>query len=291
MKKLRQIVNDIKTLTPQDSSELERLLWPYICYSPKMPLRLAQEQLLQSAEKISLKVNDEYFAEKELEFNTFKWGNGANKLLLTHGWGSKAADFSELIAALTTIKNLEIIAFDAPGNGSSEGDLSNLLLFKQAVKAIVLHYGKPNVVIGHSLGAMANVIALREMQITPSLLISLTPLVRLKENFEASMDALNIPHANQIAFLESFHAKFGVPASYFTLDNWYNFDAQLNHWLAFDSNDVVSPYPYLEKFLADHPFIKINNYEGVGHDKAIKSPVIITDIVEVVNSALNLETI
>jgi len=287
MKKLRQIVNDIKALAPEDSNELGRLLWLYICYSPKMPLRLAQEQLLQNAEKNSLKVNDEYFAGKELQFNTFKWGNGSNKLLLTHGWGSKAVDFSELIEALSTIKNLEIIAFDAPGNGSSEGDLSNLLLFKQAVKAIALHYGKPDVVIGHSLGAMANIIALREMQITPSLLISLTPLVRLKENFEASMDALNIPPVNQKAFLESFNAKFGVPASRFTLDNWYNFDAQLNHWLAFDSNDVVSPYTYLEKFLANHPFIKINNYEGAGHDKAIKSPVIITGIIEAVNSALN----
>ncbi len=288
MKKLKQIVNEIKTLSPEASNELEHLLWPYICYSPKMPLRLAQEQLLQGAEKVSLKVNDEYFADKELLFNTFKWGNGKNKVFLTHGWGSKAADFNELITALTTIEDLEIIAFDAPGNGSSEGDLSNLLLFKQAVHAIVLHYGKPDIVIGHSLGAMANVIALREMQITPSLLISLTPLVRLKESFELSMDALDIPHASQTAFLESFSTKFGVPASHFTLDNWYNFDVQLNHWLVFDSNDVISPYLYLEKFLANHQFIKVSNYEGVGHDKAIKSSIIITDLIEMVNSTLKL---
>ncbi len=51
------------------------------------------------------------------------------KLLITTGWGSKAADFSELIQALRAIDDLEIIAFDAPGNGSSEGELSNLLLF------------------------------------------------------------------------------------------------------------------------------------------------------------------
>ena len=288
MKRLRQIINDIKSLPPESSNELEHLLWPYICYSPKMPLRFAQEQILQGAEKGSLMVNDEYFAEKNLIFNTFKWGNGKHKLLLTHGWGSKAADFAELIAALRPIHDIEIIAFDAPGNGSSEGELSNLLLFKQAVKAIVLHYGKPDILIGHSLGAMANIIALREMQIAPLQLISITPLVRLKENFETSMDALNIPQASQTAFLESFNTKFGIPASHFTLDNWYEFDVQLNHWLVYDANDAVSPYAYLKAFLDKNPFIEVKNYEGVGHDKAIKSPVIIADLVNVIESALKL---
>jgi len=286
MRQLRQIINDIKALSPESTNELEHLIWPYICYSPKIQLRLAQEQLLQSAEKLSLTVNDEYFAGKELIFNTFKWGNGKHKLLLTHGWGSKAADFSELIAALTPIEDIEIIAFDALGNGSSEGELSNLLLFKQAVKAIVLHYGIPDVLIGHSLGAMANIIALQEMRITPSLLISLAPLVRLKENFEASMHNLNIPQASQTAFLESFTTKFGEPASLYSLDNWYEFDLQLNHWLVYDSNDAISPYSYLKEFLDNHQSIKVKNYEGTGHDKVIKSPVIITDLVEILKSAL-----
>jgi len=288
MKHLRQIINDIKALSPESTGELETLLWPYICYSPKMTIRFAQEQLLQTAEKVALKVNDEYFAEKELTFNTFKWGSGTKKVLLTHGWGSKAADFSELINALLTLEDLEIIAFDAPGNGSSEGELSNLLLFKQAVKAIVLHYGTPDVVVGHSLGAMANIIALREMQLTPSLLISLTPLVRLKENFEASMDAVNIPRTSQAAFLESFNTKFGVPASHFSLESCYDFDVQLNHWLVYDSIDAISPYPYLKEFLDNHPYITIKNYEGIGHNQAIKSDMIITDLVEIVYSALKL---
>ena len=287
MKQLRQIINDIKALSPESTNKLENLLWPYICYSPKMPLRLAQEQLLQSAETLSLTVNDEYFAGKELRFNTFKWGNGKRKLLLTHGWGSKAIDFSELITALAENEDLEIIAFDAPGNGSSEGELSNLLLFKQAVKAIVSHYGTPDVVIGHSLGAMANIIALREMRITPSLLISMAPLVRLKEKFEASMDVLNIPQVSQTAFLESFNTKFGVPACHFILENWYEFDVQLNHWVIYDSNDAISPYSYLKEFLDNHQFIKAKNYEGTGHDKIIKSPIIIADLVEILNSALN----
>lgn len=290
MKKLRQTIAEIQSLNFESSKELGSLLWQYICYSPKMPVRIQQQQLLDKAETSVLKVHDEHFAKKELSFNTFKWGNGKHKILLTHGWGSKAIDFSEIITALDQIGNFEIIAFDAPGNGSSEGDLSNLLLYIQAVKAVVLYYHKPDVIIGHSLGAMANVIALREMGIKPSILISLTPLLQLKENFEYSMNAIGISALNQTGFLNSFHDKFGVPASSFTFNNWYNFDDTLNHWLAFDVNDQISPYSYIENFLETHSTIKKSNYADVGHDKVIKSSVVISDLIEQVTSALYLQS-
>lgn len=286
MKKLRQTIAAIQSLDLESSKEIESLLWQYICYSPKMPVRLQQQQLLDNAEIAVLKVNDEHFAKSELNFNTFKWGKGNHKVILTHGWGSKALDFSEIVTALNQTGDFEVIAFDAPGNGSSEGDLSNLLLYTQAVKAVVLHYGKPDVVVGHSLGAMANVIALREMGIKPSILISLTPLFQLKENFEYSMNAIGISAVNQAGFLNSFYNKFGVPASSFTFNNWYNFDNTLNHWLAYDVNDLISPYSYLKSFLATHPTIKNSNYADVGHDKIIKSPIVISDLIEQITTAL-----
>lgn len=290
MKKLKQIIDQIKNLPEEKAEELEQLLWPYICYSPKMPLRLVQEQLLQDAETISLTVFDEFFAGRELAFHAFRWGNGKVKVLLTHGWGSKAADFNELITALATLEDLEIIAFDAPGNGSSEGELSNLLLFKLAVQAVVKHYGHPDVLIGHSLGAMANVFALGDMEVKPALLISITPLVRLKENFQASMDALHIAPASQTAFFKSFQDKFNVSASSFTLDNLYAFDEQLNHWMAFDSSDEISPYPYLQEFLVHHPFVQAKDFKDVGHSKAIKSAEVIADILARVESVLKLKS-
>ena len=288
MKKLKQIIHQIKNLPADKADELEQLLWPYLCYSPKMPLRLAQEQLLQDAETVSLTVYDEFFAGKELAFNAFRWGNGKVKVLLTHGWGSKAADFNELIAALLTFEDMEIIAFDAPGTGSSEGDLSNLLLFKLAVEAVLKQYGHPDVLIGHSLGAMANVFALGDMEVKPSVLISITPLVRLKENFQASMDVLNIAPERQAAFFESFQERFHVAASSFTLDKLYAFDDLMNHWIAFDSSDEISPYPYLQEFLSHHPSIQETDYKDVGHSKAIKSTEVIADILARVSSILKL---
>ncbi|RYE12560.1 MAG: alpha/beta hydrolase [Sphingobacteriaceae bacterium] len=279
------MVSRVKSLSAAQAEDLNPLLWQLICYAPKMPLRLVQEQLLAGATRFSLNVEDEYFAKKELLFNGFKWGEGKYKVLITHGWGSKAADFTELITALKENKELEIIAFDAPGNGSSEGELSNLLLFVQAIKAIVFTCGAPDIVIGHSLGAMANVIALKEMGLTPSLLISLAPLIRLKENFEATMTSTGVSQADQEQFFKSFEERFEKSAMSFNLNDWYSFDVQLNHYLAFDQNDQISPYSYLKDFLDSHPFIKSQAYIGTGHDRIIKTEQVISDLIRIVAEA------
>jgi hypothetical protein len=289
MKKLKQTIADIQLLDQDKTVGFTPLLWQYICYSPKMPVRWQQQQLLDDAQTSTLKVNDKYFAEKELQFNTFKWGTGTHIILLTHGWASKALDLSEIISALRQIDDLQIIAFDAPGNGSSEGDLSNLLLYVQAVKAVVFHYGQPAIMIGHSLGAMANIIASTELQSTPDLFISLTPLVRLKENFEASMDVIGISTLNQDNFLKSFKDKFGVNASEFTLNSKYNFKTQPNHWIAFDKNDPISPYTYLKEFSEAYPSITLDNYDGEGHYKILKSATLINDLMGKVNLTLKSE--
>lgn len=286
MKKLKQIVAQVKTLSANSSNELNDKLWELICYSPKMPLRLQQEQLLNEAAKFSFKVNDEFFAKKELLFHGFKWGNGKHKVLLTHGWGSKAADFAEIITALKEISGLEIIAFDAPGNGSSEGELSNLLLFAKAVEAVVLAYGKPDIIIGHSLGAMANVIACREMKVKPALLVSLAPLILLKENFEASMRAVGVSSINQDRFLKSFEDRFETTASSFNLTEIYTFDFATNHWLAYDQNDPIAPFSYLKILLDKNPWIKSQHYDQVGHDKILRSPQVIQDLIEKVRTTL-----
>ncbi|WP_029277036.1 alpha/beta fold hydrolase [Pedobacter borealis] len=107
-----------------------------------------------------------------ISINCFSWGNGKRKVLLTHGWASKALDFYELIIELLKIDDLEIIAFDAPGNGSSISEFSNLMLYAGSVKSIALNYAHPDALIGHSLGGMANVIALQELGLPPICLLA-----------------------------------------------------------------------------------------------------------------------
>ncbi|MHA4895204.1 alpha/beta fold hydrolase [Pedobacter sp. PWIIR3] len=279
MKVLKQIISEIRSTSGQDSDKLQDLILKYICYSPKMPLRIFQESLLERAERHTLKVYDQYFSGEDLNFQTFRWGKGGRKILLTHGWGSKAADLCEVIIALEQIGDVEIIAFDAPGNGASEGELSSLILFVEGIKVLVSHYGIPEVTIGHSLGATANIIAMKDLEIHPKQIISIAPLIDLGKNFEASMDAIDIPKNSQNVFFQKFESRFKKPVSEYNLVDWSAFSAESSkHWVAYDENDLISPYSYLSTFLNSNSDISSTNYIGAGHERIIKSAMMIQDV-------------
>jgi hypothetical protein len=87
-------------------------------------------------------------------------------------------------------------------------------------------------------------------------------------------------------FLESFEKLFGYPASYYNLNRQYLFDAGLNHWLAYDNADLVAPYAYLQEFLNANPSVNAKHYEGTGHERILKSPEMIADLVSKVKAAL-----
>jgi pimeloyl-ACP methyl ester carboxylesterase len=284
MKKLKELFNRVKESENAGNQDITDLLWQLICYSPKLPLRLQQQQLLDEATPFSLEVDDPHFSRSLLKFNGFIWGEGKRKVIITHGWGSKAADFADLITALSAIDDLQIIAFDAPGNGSSESELSNLLLFTKAVEAIVNTYGVPDILIGHSLGAMANIMAINQTGIKPALQITIAPLVRLKENFIATMTTAGAPQAAQDSFLESFESLFKLSASDFNLYDLYVADDHIKHWLAYDREDKIAPYTYLQEFLSTQPEILTQEYEGVGHERIIKDTGLIEQVVGLVKT-------
>jgi len=281
LKRLKQIANELKLTQADPDAALMR---EFIFYSPKMPLRLHQEQLIAASKQFSLNVFDTYFTNADVSINCFSWGSGKRKVLLTHGWASKALDFYELIVALQQNEDLEIIAFDAPGNGSSVSEFSNLMLYADSVKAITLNYAQPDVLIGHSLGGMANVIALQELDLQPDLLISIAPLIRLKENFEQSLDSVHITAEQKDLFFKNFAEEFPVAVSHFNLTNLYQLSPDLDHFIAYDPADHISPYAYLKEFLDKYPAIHAKSFEEVGHYKILKSADVIEDIARKIES-------
>jgi pimeloyl-ACP methyl ester carboxylesterase len=287
MKKLKQIVEDIKLLEGDDPEQLQALLWKLICYSPKMPSRIHQQALIDNAEKGSLKVFDEYFSHSELSFNTFKWGDGPVKILLTHGWGSKAIDFSELIHALLQNPDIEVRAFDAPGNGSSEGELSNLILFADAVKQMQKTFGMPHVMIGHSLGGMANVLVTDQTRQHPEVLISIAPLVNLTENFRTTMTQVGITEAAQQHFFKSFEELYGINTDRFLLNDMYGFAGKVKHLLVYELNDYISPANYIHAFLREHPGIRVSQYVDTSHAKIIVDQRVIAEIGQFIKASFN----
>jgi len=257
-------------------------LWNYISFPIRLPNRPHQEELMAQASRFSMPVEDPYFAKKELRFQGYIWGSGSRKIYLTHGWSSKAADFTEIITALQLLEDVQIIAFDALGNGSSEGELSNLMLYVKPLEAIIEKYGMPAVLIGHSLGAMANVVALKSFELQPKLLLSITPVIELADNFTGMMNHAGVTPEDQSRWFQDFLDYYKLPVSYFDMKSLYSALPATKHLVFYDESDEMLPYTQLEVFLQQHPEIETQAFNGAGHYRILREP----GFIEILRDAL-----
>jgi hypothetical protein len=272
----------IEVRKAEDPAARLKALWNYISFPIRLPNRPHQEELMAQASRFSMPVEDPYFAKKELTFQGYIWGSGSRKIYLTHGWSSKAADFTEIITALQLLEDVQIIAFDALGNGSSEGELSNLMLYVKPLEAIIQKYGMPAVLIGHSLGAMANVVALKSFELQPKLLLSITPVIELADNFTGMMNHAGVTPEDQSCWFQDFLDYYKLPVSYFDMKSLYSALPATKHLVFYDESDEMLPYTQLEVFLQQHSEIETQAFNGAGHYRILREP----GFIEILRDAL-----
>lgn len=119
-------------------------------------------ELFSSPRKGQIKPEQEIFLNKakttSIEYNsnkiqTYHWKGEGKTVILIHGWDSNTHRWKDLIKDLQK-ENYNIIAFDAPAHGYSEGKLLNVLMYSKCLNRMLKLY-RPEFVIGHSVGAMA----------------------------------------------------------------------------------------------------------------------------------------
>jgi pimeloyl-ACP methyl ester carboxylesterase len=94
------------------------------------------------------------------QVRAWSWGDGP-PALLAHGWEGTARDMVPLASALAN-RGFRVTVFDMPAHGSSTGRTTTLPEMARALAAVAAVSGTPTVLAGHSLGAAACVLALRD---------------------------------------------------------------------------------------------------------------------------------
>jgi pimeloyl-ACP methyl ester carboxylesterase len=102
----------------------------------------------------------------------WRWGTGP-QVALVHGWGSRGGRLGAFIEPLLR-RGYAVVTYDGPGHGSSDGRKSSMLEFARALLAVRDHTGPIDAIIGHSLGASATTLALRD-GLTARALVFLAP--------------------------------------------------------------------------------------------------------------------
>ena len=95
------------------------------------------------------------------EIIVYYYGDGPKKILLVHGWSGRGTQLAIMAKALVE-QGYGIISFDAPAHGKAPGKISMMPFFTEAVLHLEKKYGPFEAAIGHSLGGMASLRAVKE---------------------------------------------------------------------------------------------------------------------------------
>jgi esterase/lipase len=95
------------------------------------------------------------------KINVYSYGTGSKKVLLVHGWSGRGTQLFK-IADLLIEKGYQVLSFDAPAHGKSEGKSSMMPEFIACILTLEKEFGPFEYAIGHSLGGMAIMNALKK---------------------------------------------------------------------------------------------------------------------------------
>lgn len=84
----------------------------------------------------------------------YQYGKSDKKVLLVHGWSGRGTQLFKIADALLK-EGYATVSFDAPAHGKSPGNSSIMLEFIASIFELEKQYGPFEVAIGHSLGGMA----------------------------------------------------------------------------------------------------------------------------------------
>ncbi len=91
----------------------------------------------------------------------YHYGSSKKKVLLIHGWSGTGTQMA-LIAKELVNKGFEVLSFDAPAHGKAAGKISMMPFFIKSIHHLEKLYGPFHAAIGHSLGGMSILKAVKD---------------------------------------------------------------------------------------------------------------------------------
>lgn len=91
----------------------------------------------------------------------YEYGNGSRNALLVHGWSGRGTQLVK-IADLLVAQGFRVISFDAPAHGNSSGKTTIMTEFIACIHHLNKLYSGFEVIVGHSLGSMATLNAIKQ---------------------------------------------------------------------------------------------------------------------------------
>jgi pimeloyl-ACP methyl ester carboxylesterase len=143
------------------------------------------------------------------EIIVYTYGAGAKKILVVHGWSGRGTQLVKIADELVKI-GYKTISFDAPAHGKSEGKTTIMTEFIASIHEIEKEFGPFEFAIGHSLGGMSILNAIKQnFKVKKAVIIGSGDIIQ--DILDDFVRKLGIKPEVSVMMKQHFEKKFGEP--------------------------------------------------------------------------------
>jgi len=207
----------------------------------------------------------------------YEYGKSDKKILLVHGWSGRGTQLVKIADELVKIGYMTI-SFDAPAHGKSKGNSSIMIEFIASILELEKQYGSFEFAIGHSLGGMSILNAIKkDLKIKKAVIIGSGDIIQ--DIIDDFINNLKLKSEYGIKLRNYFETKFGEKLndySAYKAAEKTNIPVLIIH----DKDDYdisVKAAYHIQKHLKKSEIVIT---EGLGHRKILGDDRVIKKILE-----------
>lgn len=207
----------------------------------------------------------------------YKYGQGDKKILLIHGWSGRGTQLYKIANELVNL-GYQTISFDAPAHGKSSGNNTIMTEFISSIIEIEKQFGPFKFAIGHSLGGMALLNAIKtNFKVKKTVIIGSGDIIQ--DIIDDFIKKLKLKPEVGIKLRYHFEKKYNSKMDYYSASNAAK-EVTIPVLIIHDENDddvnVKAAYHINENLKNSELMITKN----LGHRKILGNTEVIKRIVE-----------
>jgi pimeloyl-ACP methyl ester carboxylesterase len=215
------------------------------------------------------------------KINGYRWNYPQpKKALILHGFSSNALRFEHYVAPLMA-KGYEVLAFDAPAHGTSDGKTTHALEYSSMIKKVEELYGPINSYIAHSFGGLALSLAIEAMPHSQQTkIVFIAPATETSSAIDGALAILKVKDNALRKEMDNLVVELsGHTTEWFSVRRAVNNITAQILWLHDEDDDVTPLSDALKVKTDNHQNINFVITKGLGHrkiyhDEAAKKAII-----------------
>lgn len=206
----------------------------------------------------------------------WSWGEGTDVALLVHGWEGRGSQLARFVEPLLR-EGFRVVAFDAPGHGDAPSRRGSVVDHARAVDAVARCLGRVDLVVGHSVGAAASLLATR-FGFEPRRVVLISPPIGPARFAAGFVQMLELSKGIETGMVGRLQRRYGIALD--ELDASADASKVLVPLLVVhDKSDKVVPEVDGATIARSAPQGRLMATEGLGHYRILKDPTVIEEAV------------